>query len=113
MFTLSSLLCWHCHCVHIVVILVIVYRVDSSLVRTEQTVTVSYSGGEWSGTLARELVSIGGSPSVDAKFALIQSSSTFFIPGAEWVGILGLAYDSLAKVRCHARSCVHACGAWS
>ncbi len=60
--------------------------------------TVTYSGGEWSGTLARDLVSIGGSPSVELEFALIQSSTKFFIPGAEWVGILGLAYDSLAKV---------------
>lgn len=67
---------------------------------THQDVTVSYSGGEWSGTLASEMVSIGGSPLVEAKFALIESASTFFIPGAEWVGILGLAYDSLAKV-CH------------
>ncbi len=77
----------------------------SSLVKTEQTVTVSYSGGEWSGTLAREQVSIGGSPPVEAEFALIQSASTFFIPGAEWVGILGLAYDSLAKVCLCSFSC--------
>ncbi len=60
--------------------------------------TVTYSGGKWSGTLVRDVVSIGGAPNVEVEFALIQSSSMFFIPGAEWVGILGLAYDSLAKV---------------
>ena len=46
----------------------------------------------------RDAVSIGGSPQVEVEFALITSSSKFFIPGAPWVGILGLAYESLAKV---------------
>lgn len=66
-------------------------------------VSVVYTGGEWSGELATGIVSILDQnedilESSKASFALIQSSKDFFINGAEWEGILGLAYPSLAKV---------------
>ena len=76
-----------------------VHSGDTSLVNMNKPVSVTYTGGKWSGTLARDLVSIGGSPPVEVEFALINSASNFFIAGAQWSGILGLAYDSLAKVR--------------
>lgn len=71
---------------------------DNSYVSTNRQVSVTYTGGDWSGTLVRDVVSIGGSPQVEVELALITSSNKFFIPGAPWVGILGLAYESLAKV---------------
>ena len=71
---------------------------DTNLVIMNKPVSVTYSGGKWSGTLAKDLVSIGSSPPVEVEFALITSASNFFIAGAQWSGILGLAYESLAKV---------------
>ena len=67
-------------------------------------VSVSYTGGEWSGVLAKDMVSIATAQhdsaphSTKAFIALIKSSNHFFIHGATWEGILGLAYPSLAKV---------------
>ena len=65
--------------------------------------SVSYTGGKWSGELATDIVSIVESNqsrvvSTEAYIALIQTSEDFFIRGAEWEGILGLAYPALAKV---------------
>ena len=65
-----------------------------------KSVTVTYSSGEWSGYLVQDMIGFaGGNFSMNAGvFSLITSSTEFFIEGAEWVGILGLAYKSLAKV---------------
>ena len=64
--------------------------------------SVSYTGGEWSGRLATDIVSMIDAQdtrqSTYAYIALIQSSKNFFIRGTEWEGIMGLAYPSLAKV---------------
>lgn len=63
---------------------------------------MTYTGGWWSGTLATDVVSLLGSVDemqpTQAYLALIESSREFFIRGAQWEGILGLAYSSLARV---------------
>ena len=63
-----------------------------------KTIRVTYSAGEWSGKLVKDEVGFGGFNMEISHFSLISSSSDFFIEGAEWVGILGMAYQSLAKV---------------
>ena len=63
-----------------------------------ESVRVTYSSGEWSGHLVRDKVGFGDFSMEMCQFSLITSSTEFFIEGAEWVGILGLAYKSLAKV---------------
>ncbi len=64
--------------------------------------SVAYSGGKWSGRLATHLIAIHDEMNlvqpVQAYLALIESSTNFFIKNAEWEGIMGLAYSSLAKV---------------
>lgn len=75
---------------------------DSDFQHFGTKVSVSYTGGEWSGTMARDKISIMDSQNVsrpiDADIALIDFSKDFFIKGTEWEGIMGLAYSSLAKV---------------
>ena len=67
--------------------------------------SIRYSVGEWSGVLARDKISIIDSKNITepvvTEFALIKTSENFFISGAQWEGILGMAYSSLAKVRAH------------
>ena len=76
--------------------------VDSTFRDLARDVSVSYTSGEWSGTIASDMISLVGSQGatqpVEAYLALIKSSQDFFIRGAEWEGILGLAYPALAKV---------------
>ena len=80
--------------------------VGSSFENLGTDVSISYTGGQWSGTLARDIVSIDASQegahstshSAKAYITLIKSSDDFFINDAAWEGILGLAYSSLAKV---------------
>ena len=66
---------------------------------------MSYTAGDWTGTLAKDYIAIQG-PShswynrIEAFFVLITESQHFFINDAAWVGILGMAYGSLAKVCC-------------
>ena len=64
-----------------------------------KSVGVTYSSGEWSGYLVKGKVGLGDLSMVEGVFALITSSDKFFIERADWAGILGLAYRSLAKVR--------------
>lgn len=65
-----------------------------------QSVSVSYTAGGWTGTLSKDYVSVGTSSTstVLAHLVVIQQSSNFYVPNAEWQGILGMAYSSLAKV---------------
>ena len=59
---------------------------------------MTYSSGEWSGYLVKDKVGFEDYSMEICAFSLITSSTDFFIEGAEWVGILGMAYKSLAKV---------------
>lgn len=84
-------------------ILILLFEsVDSSFRNLGSKVSVSYAGGEWSGSMARDKISImdsqNASQPIDADLALITSSKDFFIRGTEWEGIMGLAYSSLAQV---------------
>jgi beta-site APP-cleaving enzyme 1 (memapsin 2) len=62
-----------------------------------KAVKVTYSSGEWSGILVKDKVGFAEFSMEMSHFSLITSSTDFFIEGAEWVGILGMAYQSLAK----------------
>ena len=54
--------------------------------------------GGWTGRRVRDIVHIGDS-SFSVTFDLIQEAyKGFFVTGAEWVGIWGIAFSELAKV---------------
>ncbi|XP_054037714.1 beta-secretase 2 isoform X2 [Rissa tridactyla] len=63
-------------------------------------VTVKYSQGSWTGVLGTDVITIpkGIDGSYTINIATILESENFFLPGVKWHGILGLAYDALAKV---------------
>ncbi|OXB79534.1 UNVERIFIED_CONTAM: hypothetical protein H355_000350 [Colinus virginianus] len=63
-------------------------------------VTVKYSQGSWTGVLGTDVITIpkGIDGSYTINIATILESENFFLPGVKWHGILGLAYDTLAKV---------------
>ncbi|XP_019380043.1 PREDICTED: beta-secretase 2 [Gavialis gangeticus] len=62
-------------------------------------VTVKYTQGSWTGVLGKDFVTIpkGINGSYLINIATILESENFFLPGVKWHGILGLAYDVLAK----------------
>ncbi|KAH9508728.1 Beta-site APP-cleaving enzyme [Bulinus truncatus] len=62
-------------------------------------VYVPYTEGEWKGVLGTEIVSVSSAPNISARvnLACITESKNFFIPEAEWQGILGLGYKALAR----------------
>ena len=74
------------------------YRSGKDFIDVGKAVKVTYSSGEWSGKLVRDKVGFAEFSMEMSHFSLITSSTDFFIEGAEWVGILGMAYQSLAKV---------------
>ncbi|XP_045441214.1 beta-secretase 2 isoform X3 [Pipistrellus kuhlii] len=63
-------------------------------------VTVKYTQGSWTGAVGEDLVTItkGLNASFLVNIATIFESESFFLPGIQWNGILGLAYGALAKV---------------
>ncbi|KAM6293824.1 beta-secretase 2 isoform 3-T3 [Porphyrio hochstetteri] len=62
-------------------------------------VTVKYSQGSWTGVLGTDVITIpkGIYGSYTVNIATILESENFFLTGVKWHGILGLAYDALAK----------------
>ncbi|XP_074785334.1 beta-secretase 2 isoform X2 [Athene noctua] len=62
-------------------------------------VTVKYSQGSWTGVLGTDVITIpkGIYGSYTINIATILESENFFLPGVKWHGILGLAYNTLAK----------------
>ncbi|NXS01399.1 BACE2 secretase, partial [Oxylabes madagascariensis] len=64
-------------------------------------VTVKYSQGSWTGVLGTDVITMpkGLYGSYTINIATILESENFFLPGVKWHGILGLAYDTLAKVK--------------
>ncbi|CAM9632759.1 unnamed protein product [Bubo scandiacus] len=62
-------------------------------------VTVKYSQGSWTGVLGTDVITIpkGIYGSYTINIATILESENFFLPGVKWHGILGLAYNALAK----------------
>uniref|UniRef100_A0A8C3GZV7 Beta-secretase 2 n=1 Tax=Corvus moneduloides TaxID=1196302 RepID=A0A8C3GZV7_CORMO len=72
----------------------------SSTYRSEGIeVTVKYSQGSWTGVLGTDVITMpkGLYGSYTINIATILESENFFLPGVKWHGILGLAYDALAK----------------
>lgn len=78
--------------------IIMLYSSGEDFVNVGKSITVTYSSGEWSGYLVTDKVGFGDYSMETCAFSLITSSTDFFIEGAEWVGILGMAYKSLAKV---------------
>ena len=74
------------------------YRSGKDFIDVGKAVKVTYSSGEWLGILVKDKVGFAEFSMELSHFSLIISSTDFFIEGAEWVGILGMAYQSLAKV---------------
>ncbi|XP_045930498.1 beta-secretase 2 isoform X1 [Micropterus dolomieu] len=64
-----------------------------------RTVAVRYTQGNWEGELGIDRVSIPKGPNgtIITNIAAILSSDSFFLPGINWQGILGLAYPMLAR----------------
>lgn len=62
-------------------------------------VSVQYTQGWWIGVLGQDVISVpqGLSSNFTINIASIIESQSFFLPGVKWVGILGLAYGTLAK----------------
>ncbi|XP_062983625.1 beta-secretase 2 [Elgaria multicarinata webbii] len=62
-------------------------------------VTVKYTQGSWTGTLGTDIITMpkGINGSYTINIATIFQSENFFLKGIQWHGILGLAYDALAK----------------
>ncbi|CAI8027696.1 Beta-secretase [Geodia barretti] len=74
-----------------------IHSTGDEFINVSKSVGVTYSSGEWSGYLVKGKVGLGDLSMVEGVFALITSSDKFFIERADWAGILGLAYRSLAK----------------
>ncbi|XP_072317167.1 beta-secretase 2 [Eucyclogobius newberryi] len=72
---------------------------SSTYVSTGRTVMVQYTQGNWEGELGIDHVSIpkGLNGTITINIAAILSSESFFLPGINWQGILGLAYPTLAR----------------
>ena len=48
--------------------------------------------------MTRDVVSMAGVGPVSADFSMIKEADQFYIADADWVGILGMAYQSIAAV---------------
>ena len=60
--------------------------------------SVSYTVGRWKGSRVRDSLHIDGN-SFSVTFDLIKEAyDSFFVAGAEWIGIWGIAFSELAKV---------------
>ncbi|XP_034023973.1 beta-secretase 2 [Thalassophryne amazonica] len=72
---------------------------SSTFVPSGQSVSVKYTQGNWEGQLCVDRISIPKGPNgtITVNIAAILSSEGFFLPAANWQGILGLAYPSLSR----------------
>lgn len=63
------------------------------------TIYVPYTQGEWQGLLGSDVMTLTSLPNVSfhPNIAFIFKSTSFFIPEANWQGIVGLAYQSIAR----------------
>ena len=65
----------------------------------KRSVKALYQFGSWHGSVCQDVIKFKDGPMEFTYLALIEHSQHFFIRGAIWQGILGLAYASLARVR--------------
>ncbi|KAK3706569.1 hypothetical protein RRG08_055009 [Elysia crispata] len=72
---------------------------SSSFVDQETSIHVPYTEGEWNGQLGSDVVQIATAPnfSATAYVSCITQSKDFYVQGADWQGILGLAYKALSR----------------
>ena len=54
--------------------------------------------GWWDGKLVTDKIKLGAMAAVTAGFTMITRAEQFYIAGADWVGIMGMAYESIAAV---------------
>ncbi|XP_015249741.1 PREDICTED: beta-secretase 2 [Cyprinodon variegatus] len=73
-------------------------KLSTTYQSTSRLVAVRYTQGNWEGELGTDLVTIPNGPNgtIAVNIASILSSDSFFLPGINWQGILGLAYPMLA-----------------
>ena len=71
---------------------------SSSAHVSSQTVSVRYSVGWWEGKLVTDKIKLGAMAAATAGFTMITRAEQFYISGADWVGIMGMAYESIAAV---------------
>ena len=66
----------------------------------DEEVRVPYTQGEWDGDLGTDIVTIPSLPKLNctANIAGITRSENFYVNGSHWQGILGMAYDVVARV---------------
>ncbi|XP_030059683.1 beta-secretase 2 [Microcaecilia unicolor] len=62
-------------------------------------VGVRYTQGSWEGVLGMDVITVhkGLVDNITVSIATILESKDFFVPGINWQGILGLAYNTLSK----------------
>ncbi|XP_029434201.1 beta-secretase 2 isoform X2 [Rhinatrema bivittatum] len=62
-------------------------------------VSVRYSQGNWEGVLGTDVITVrqGLAGNFTVNIATILESKDFFLPGIDWQGILGMAYNTLSK----------------
>ncbi|XP_070548494.1 beta-secretase 1-like [Ptychodera flava] len=72
---------------------------SSTYINSGIAVDVPYTQGRWDGYLGTDLVALSAISNVTARvnIASITKSENFFINGSNWEGILGLAYDEIAR----------------
>ncbi|XP_071095945.1 beta-secretase 1-like [Haliotis cracherodii] len=63
------------------------------------SVYVPYTQGDWTGKLATDLVNLPSLPNITVRsnIAFITRSSNFFINTSDWQGIIGFAYQEIAR----------------
>ncbi|ESO89560.1 hypothetical protein LOTGIDRAFT_125352 [Lottia gigantea] len=75
-------------------------RINSSTYEEDgREVQVPYTQGEWKGLLGTDDVQLTVLPNITVRpnIAFITQSQNFFINGSEWQGIVGMAYESIAR----------------
>lgn len=72
---------------------------SSTFKSSGNSVSVTYTQGYWKGVLGEDRIHLPplGNASITVNIACINSSTNFFINGSQWQGILGLAYEHIAK----------------
>lgn len=83
-------------------ILVFRLRRSTSYIDSGILIHVPYTQGHWKGSLGTDVVALPEvllNTSIRTNVACITESDDFFIGESDWQGILGLAYDKIARVR--------------
>ena len=66
--------------------------------------TIPYTQGLWIGYFGKEMVSLPPLAAIETTVGFMTQTENFFVMGANWQGIMGLAYAELARVRAYPNS---------